>query len=72
MEQKLARPNQAVEKTLTIIEIMAEHKENMRLQDIAAKAGLPTSTALRLINTLQRRHPGRPSGGLHRCGGRPR
>lgn len=55
MEQKLARPNQSVEKTLTIIEVMAEHKENMRLQDIAAKAGLPTSTALRLINTLLRR-----------------
>ncbi len=54
MEQKLARPNQSVEKTLTIIEIMAQHKEKMRLQDIAAEAGLPASTALRLINTLLR------------------
>jgi len=54
MEQKSARPNQSVEKALSIIEIMAEHKEKMRLQDIASEAGLPASTALRLINTLVR------------------
>ena len=52
VEQKLSKPNQSVEKTLTIIELMAQHKEKMRLQDIALKAGLPASTALRLINTL--------------------
>lgn len=52
MPQKLARTNQSVEKTLQIIEIMANNREPMRLQDIALKVSLPASTVLRMVYTL--------------------
>lgn len=52
MQKKLAKTNQSVEKTLQIIEIMAESREPLRLQDIALKVEMPASTVLRLINTL--------------------
>lgn len=52
MKEKLAKKNQSVEKVFQIIEIMAENKGPMRLQDISQKIGLPTSTALRYLNTL--------------------
>ena len=52
MQKKLAKTNQSVEKTLQIIEIMAESREPLRLQDIALKVEMPASTVLRLVNTL--------------------
>lgn len=52
MQKKLAKINQSVEKIFQIIEIMAESGERLRLQDIAMKAEMPASTALRLVNTL--------------------
>ena len=52
MPAKLSKLNQSVEKALQIIEIMMKEPEAMRLQDIALKAEMPPSTALRMINTL--------------------
>ncbi|NLK65584.1 MAG: IclR family transcriptional regulator [Tissierellia bacterium] len=52
MPRKLAKINQSVEKTLQIIEIMAESRQALRLQDIALKVDMPASTVLRLVNTL--------------------
>lgn len=52
MSEKLAKPNQSLEKALQIIELMAENREPMRLQDIAAATNIPPSTALRMVNTL--------------------
>ena len=52
MPAKLSKLNQSVEKVLQIIEIMMKEPEPMRLQDIAFKAEMPPSTALRMINTL--------------------
>ena len=52
MPRKLSKINQSVEKVFQIIEIMANSRESMRLQDIALKADIPVSTVLRLINTL--------------------
>jgi len=52
MTQKQSKANQSVEKVLQIIEIMAENREAMRLQQIAQQSNLPASTALRLVNTL--------------------
>jgi DNA-binding IclR family transcriptional regulator len=50
--KKLSKINQSVEKTFQIIEIMAESREPLRLQDIALKVDMPSSTVLRLVNTL--------------------
>ena len=52
MSNKLTKTNQSVEKMFQIIEVMAESREPMRLQDIASHVDMPTSTTLRLINTL--------------------
>ena len=52
MAEKLSKLNQSVQKVLQIIEIMSKEPEPIRLQDIALKAEMPTSTALRMINTL--------------------
>ncbi|HAL73777.1 MAG TPA: IclR family transcriptional regulator [Clostridiales bacterium] len=52
MKEKLTSKNQSVEKTFYMIEIMSQSSGAMRLQDIAAKAGYPPSTALRMLNTL--------------------
>lgn len=52
MPQKLSKPNQSVEKVIKIIETMACEKEPMRLQDIAMKCGMPSSTTLRMMNTM--------------------
>ncbi len=54
MTAKLNNSNLSVEKALRIIEIMADNSDSMRLQDIANSAGLPASTALRLIATLEK------------------
>lgn len=52
MPNKLAKTNQSVEKIFQIIEVMAENRDPMRLQDIASHVNMPASTTLRLINTL--------------------
>ena len=52
MPAKQLKTNQSVEKSFQIIEIMAREKVPMRLADIALGVGIPTSTALRMINTL--------------------
>ncbi len=52
IRQKAVKKNQSVGKVLQIIEIMAQGKGPMRLQDIAASLGLPPSTVLRFLNTL--------------------
>lgn len=51
-EAKLAKKNQSVEKTIRLVEILAESDEPMKLQDVSALAGMPSSTALRMLNTL--------------------
>lgn len=52
MPRKLSKINQSVEKIFQIIEIMANSREPLRLQDIALKVDMPASTVLRLVNTL--------------------
>lgn len=54
MAEKLAKPNQSVEKTFQIIEIMSEASAPMRLQDLAECCEMPASTVLRMLNTLAR------------------
>lgn len=49
---KAVKKNQSVGKVFRIIERMAERRGAMRLQDIAADAGVPASTALRFVTTL--------------------
>ncbi|MDR0396040.1 MAG: IclR family transcriptional regulator [Oscillospiraceae bacterium] len=48
-------PNQSVEKTLDIIEAMADEGRPMRLSDIAQRTDLPAATALRMLRTLMAR-----------------
>jgi DNA-binding IclR family transcriptional regulator len=52
MQEKLSKLNQSVEKTMRLVDIMADAGSAMRLQDIAEASGIPTSTALRMLNTL--------------------
>ncbi len=52
MNEKLAKKNQSVVKALQVIEVLAESKGYMRLQDISRKLSLPPSTVLRFLNTL--------------------
>lgn len=49
---KMTKGNQSLGKALSIVEVMADQSGDMRLQDIAKKAGINTSTALRFLNTL--------------------
>lgn len=49
---KSTKKNQSVERVFQIIEIMAQNRGAMRLQDIAEKLQLPASTVLRFLNTL--------------------
>ncbi len=53
MNTKSSKATLSLEKALTIIEIMSDSPSSMRLLDIANSAGIPSSTALRLLNTLQ-------------------
>lgn len=46
---------QSVERSLNILECIAEHPAGLRLSDIAAALGLPISTVHRLLTTLQQR-----------------
>lgn len=52
MEEKLSKLNQSVEKTMKLVDIMADSGSAMRLQDIAEASGIPASTVLRMLNTL--------------------
>ena len=52
MEEKLSKLNQSVEKTMKLVDIMADSASAMRLQDIAEKSSIPPSTVLRMLNTL--------------------
>lgn len=49
---KLTGGNQSVEKTLHIIETLAEARSPMRLSELANTVGMPSSTVLRMVNTL--------------------
>jgi DNA-binding IclR family transcriptional regulator len=51
-KKKLAAPNRSLEKAFNVIEILAAGSEPMRLTDIAKQAEMPTSTVMRLLNTL--------------------
>src|SRR5947207_12935066 len=46
---------QSVDRALSIIETLAEDDEGYRLSDLAIRTGLSTSTAHRLLSTLERR-----------------
>lgn len=52
MGEKLSKVNQSVEKAIQLVEAMARETGSVRLQDLAAKCGMPPSTALRMLNTL--------------------
>jgi DNA-binding IclR family transcriptional regulator len=51
---KRTKSNQSVEKVLQIIEVMAQNKGPMRLQDIANQIGQPASSVIRFLNTLMK------------------
>src|SRR5438552_3309757 len=46
---------QSVDRALSIIEVLAEDDEGYRLSDLAVRTGLSTSTAHRLLATLEKR-----------------
>src|ERR1700722_1278437 len=46
---------QSVDRALSIIETLAEDDEGYRLSDLAVRTGLSTSTAHRLLATLEKR-----------------
>src|SRR5437016_13559553 len=46
---------QSVDRALSIIETFAEDDEGYRLSDLAVRTGLSTSTAHRLLSTLEKR-----------------
>ena len=48
----MTKSNQSVEKALRIIEVMAQESNPMRLLDIAVQVDYPSSTVLRMLNTL--------------------
>ena len=52
MSSKLTKRNQSVEKTLQIIEFLADSREPMKLIDISKYTNMPSSTVLRMVNTL--------------------
>lgn len=47
--------NHSSDKLLTLLEVMTEQPEPVRLQDIAKQCGMNASTALRFLTALQRR-----------------
>lgn len=51
-QSKAVKQNHSVERVLRVMEFMAAQRGALRLQDIAAAAELPASTALRFVNTL--------------------
>ena len=57
-EQKkpLTPPNQSSDKLLSMLEMLTEQTEPLRLQDIARLCGMNASTALRFLTALQKRN----------------
>ncbi len=53
MAEKLTQGNHSIEKAFGIIEVMAHHQHPMRLSDIAAACKMSSSTALRMLATMQ-------------------
>ena len=53
MSEKLSKANQSLEKAFTLIEVLAANSTPMRLTAAAQAAGLPPSTAMRLLHTLE-------------------
>ena len=51
-----SQTNQSSEKLLNILEVLSQQCEPARLQDIADQCNLNSSTALRFITALQRKH----------------
>ena len=45
----------SLEKSLDVLDIFVECNTGMNLKDIAARTNLNTSTAFRIVNTLERR-----------------
>ena len=54
VNEKQLKLNQSVEKAFVLIELMANHNQSMRLQEIAKQAGIPQPTALRILYTLMK------------------
>lgn len=54
MTEKVTQGNRSVEKAFLIIDIMARHQKAMRLHDIAEACGMPSSTVLRMLTTMQK------------------
>ena len=52
MTRKLSKANQSVEKTLQIIEVLANEREPLRLAELSKRVEMPASTVLRMVNTL--------------------
>ncbi|MDD3409298.1 MAG: IclR family transcriptional regulator [Eubacteriales bacterium] len=50
--EKQSKSNQSVEKTIRIIETLANAADPLRLSQIAASVDMPASTVLRMLNTL--------------------
>lgn len=53
-ETKSAKSNHSVEKVLTVLEMLVQQPEPIRLNECARLVGLNKSTTLRLLTTLQR------------------
>src|SRR5690606_42080478 len=54
-------PVQSVDRAITVLEILAQHKE-AGVTEIAAELGVHKSTAFRLVGALERRAIGRGAG----------
>jgi len=52
LKKTSTKTNQSVEKVFQIIEVMANNRGPIKLQDISEKLGLPPSTVLRFLKTM--------------------
>lgn len=52
---KATLPNQSSEKLLTLIEVLSQQDEPIRLQDLAKKLSMNASTVLRFLTSLQKK-----------------
>lgn len=52
MQSKFTQKNQSVDKVFQIIEVMADMRMPLKLQDISREVGFPASTTLRLLTSL--------------------
>ena len=51
--QRLSKSNQSIEKAMNLIEVLARSVKPMKLTEIAEATGMPASTVLRLVGTLE-------------------